>query len=169
MRNHLGAAADNHLAEAAGKHLAGVAGNHPAGPAAVDTHPGGPAAAGAAGNRQGAPAVEAADNHPVPEEVGAAGNRQEAPAAEAADNHQEADSCRREAVGVAGWSRLPFSETHCSKLLACNMIGCYTRRLVNGAIGRLRMTNQTDTTTSATAADHRWCCQLVILRSTSRP
>ena len=99
--------------------------------------------------------MEEADNHPAPEEVGAAGSRQEALAAEEAGSRQEAGSCRQEAVGVVDWSRLPFSETHCSKLLTCNMIGRYTRRLVNGAIGRLRMTNHTETSTSATAAAHR--------------
>jgi hypothetical protein len=75
----------------------------------VDTHPGGPAAAGAAGNRPEAPEAEAAGSHPVPE---VADTHLEVPEAEAAGSHPEAGSCRQEAVEVVGWSRCPFSEIH---------------------------------------------------------
>jgi hypothetical protein len=112
VRNHPAEVAGNRPAGVVGNHPAGVVGNHPAGPAAADTHPGGPAAAGAAGSRQEAPEAEAAGSHPVPEGVEVADIHQEAPEAEAAGSHQEAGNCRQEAVGVVGWSRFPFSETH---------------------------------------------------------
>jgi hypothetical protein len=78
----------------------------------VDTHPGGPAAAGAAGNRPEVPEAAAAGSHPVPEGAEVADTHLEVPEAEEAGSHPEAGSYRQAAVEVVGWSRCPFSEIH---------------------------------------------------------
>jgi hypothetical protein len=103
----------NRPAEVVGSRPEEAVGNRPAAAGAEGSHPGGPAAAEAAGNRQEAPAAGAAGNHPaVPERAGVVDTHLEAPEAEAAGSRQEAGSCRQEAVGAVGWSRFPFSEIH---------------------------------------------------------
>ncbi len=44
-----------------------------------------------------------------------------------------------------------------------------TRSAVNGAKGKLRTTNHTDTSASAMNGDHRWCCQPRICLPVARP
>jgi len=87
-----------------------------------------------------------------------------------ADSPLEAAENRLEAAADLSWllfyRALRWRATFSRRVFA-NL--SHTCNAANGPKGRFRITNQTDTTTSAVIAAHRRCCQVRMSRPTIRP